>query len=64
MTRRITVTLTEAQFGELAAATADYENDLLDRQDQGETVGRELRSLNTAWSKINAAWHAKSRSTR
>lgn len=56
--RTITVTLTEAQYGALAAAVA-----LLDAEiDQdGPGRGAERRALRNGWTKVNEAWHGRRR---
>ena len=59
-TRTITVTLTEAQYMTLASAvavaSADWDAQMPDRY-----FSIQMKVLDTAWRKINHAWHGRAR---
>lgn len=64
--RKITLTLTEAEMSALRGAVCLAETEWGEMASDVEApgggyFGRELRSLDRAWSKVASAWHAKAR---
>lgn len=58
MAKKITITLTEAEFGALAIGV---DMATLDMEDEADMHRHQLAALNRAWRKVHTAWHAPKR---
>lgn len=60
--RRLRVELTEPQINALRAAVDNHGQYLMDNEEGDPRMRRQLRSLDTGWARLEAAWAAKDKS--